>query len=218
MEIFKMIKGFSVNGAEVLKTCKMLYFLKNCSPQPKEISFYQTLQQQNISFSFVGGKGYAEYSFSVSTPPLGGTCHVNPLTGEAVRTQFSVICTKWKGQSTTLQYHYFLLTNHKEANSSSQDVDSIERLLSFGHSSEVQFTLPAGKAEDDFTQILLVRISDSYAATTEVRLFAQVGHTAITVSWEIDVEIIPGLTNVVGSFILAQSIVNLQIQKSKGIF
>ena len=32
--IFKMIRGFSLNGVEVLKSCKMWYFMPNSSPWP----------------------------------------------------------------------------------------------------------------------------------------------------------------------------------------
>ncbi len=53
-----------------------------------------------------GGAGYAEVSILVNTPPLAGTCTVDPPAGVAVVTLFLLACADWIDDPSDLPFRF----------------------------------------------------------------------------------------------------------------
>eukprot|EP00794_Sanderia_malayensis_P003794 gene3794-4317_t len=110
-----------------------------------------------------GEVGYADYGFKVSIPPLGGFCNVTPPCGEAIETKFRISCYNWTGSTQTLQYSISFL----------EHTTSSATLISYGSATVIDAALQQGVEASNYTQTLIIRISDSYGASTETNLTVQ---------------------------------------------
>lgn len=94
------------------------------------------------------------------------------MSGEAVRTIFHISCNGWKGESRNLQYSVSLLRNTSEIGRMKDDSDSV--MLSYGSLPYINATLPAGPTYSNHSQMLVIKIFDSYGASTQFHLKVQV--------------------------------------------
>lgn len=138
-------------------------------------SQYEYISAFYFKRSFVkilGETGYSQYSFRISTPPSGGKCMSRPLTGYAINTKFLISCLGWTGGSNTLGYSVSLVTRVAQKGGLTDDSES--SIISYGHVPRVNITLPEGKKERDYMQLLVIRIIDSFDLSTAVNLTVKV--------------------------------------------
>jgi hypothetical protein len=55
------------------------------------------------------GSGSSWIEYTRPSPPSGGSCNISPLSGVALKTDFLMACTNWKGADLPLQYQYSVL-------------------------------------------------------------------------------------------------------------
>ena len=149
----------------------------------------------SICFS-LGGTGYAEYSFTVSTPPCCGQCEVNPKEGEAIDTTFSIECSGWKSQSSAMQYQFSTVSSAYPTLDGSQNKASEAKtltLISFGILPKTSVILPEGPSVNNFIQNLLVRVIDSYGSSVEVNLTVKVSQAQYSCHFTCYLHIILGV-------------------------
>eukprot|EP00112_Aurelia_sp_Birch-Aquarium-sp1_P002284 Seg1249.12 transcript_id=Seg1249.12/GoldUCD/mRNA.D3Y31 product="Polycystic kidney disease protein 1-like 2" protein_id=Seg1249.12/GoldUCD/D3Y31 len=120
----------------------------------------------------IGEQGYTDFSFRVSEPPYGGFCNVTPAVGESMKTTFHVSCHDWKGQSKAFGYSISLIEQSIVAGSLKNSPEVT--ILSYGSVPYTSLNLPEGPAMFNYTQRLMVRIIDSYGASTQTNVTVQV--------------------------------------------
>ena len=95
-----------------------------------------------------------------------------PLTGYAINTKFLISCLGWRGLSSNLGYLVSLVTRVAQKGGLKDDSES--SIISYGFVPRVNITLPEGKKEINHTQLLVIRIVDSFGLSSSVNLTVQV--------------------------------------------
>lgn len=112
-----------------------------------------------------GIAGISAYDFLTSLPPVGGTCNIEPSSGIALRTYFTLSCSEWTSFNTPLSYQFQV-----------QLYNGPTSLVYHGFNTSVESLLPSADLSQNFTLKLNVIVSDSHGATaTYANLSAQVG-------------------------------------------
>ena len=119
--------------------------------------FVLTVQRQG------GYLGYSEYQVTTNSPPVEGTCDVNPASGVTLTTEFTFTCTDWQDSNLPLQYEFIYFTN-----------DDLLNVVYQGVQTSKQTNLPAGYEANNFTLDFRVRVTDMLGAFTEVKIPVQV--------------------------------------------
>lgn len=109
--------------------------------------------------------GISAYDILTSSPPVGGTCSIEPSSGIALRTYFTLSCSGWTSSSTPLSYQFQLQPFH-----------GLTSVVYHGLNTSVESLLPSGDLSQDFTLKLNVTVIDSNGASaTYANLSVQVG-------------------------------------------
>ena len=140
--------------------------------------------------------GSADFDFTTSSSPQGGTCSVTPTLGYALNTTFTVTCSNWTDESGPVDYYFYYGTGryshvlggeasnlHLESTGSQfLEVNGLF-LFSYGtDQSTVLQLLPSGSSLENYTISVVVRITNihhvSTTFTTEIRVL-----DAVESSW-----------------------------------
>ena len=134
---------------------------------------YPGVLAPNVRYKFIltakrqgGYPGYSEYQVTTNSPPAGGTCNVNPLSGVTLATEFTFTCSGWQDADLPLQYEFVYVTNNNLLN-----------VVYKGVQTSKETKLPAGERTNNFTIDFRVRVADMFGAFTEVRTPVQVRKT-----------------------------------------
>ena len=112
-----------------------------------------------------GFAGISAYDFLTSLPPVGGTCTIEPSSGIALRTYFTLSCSRWTSSNTPLSYQFQV-----------QLYNGLTSVVYHGFNTSVESLLPSGDLSQNFTVKLNVTVTDSNGATaTYANLSVQVG-------------------------------------------
>ena len=112
-----------------------------------------------------GFAGISAYDFLTSLPPVGGTCTIEPSSGIALRTYFTLRCSGWTSSNTPLSYQFQVLLYH-----------GLTSVVYHGFNTSVESLMPSGDLSQNFTLKLNVTVSDSNGASaTYANLTVQVG-------------------------------------------
>ena len=112
-----------------------------------------------------GFAGISVYDFSTSLPPIGGKCTIEPSSGIALRTQFTLSCSGWISSNNPLSYQFQL-----------QLYNDLTSVVYHGLDSSVVSLLPSGDMSQNFTLKFNVTLTDSNGASaTYTNLSVQVG-------------------------------------------
>ncbi|XP_041369722.1 sperm receptor for egg jelly-like [Gigantopelta aegis] len=103
------------------------------------------------------------YRFSTDKSPEGGSCSVNPTSGQALITKFTVFCPGYMDNDSPLTYSVYLKKKGKS-----------DTLLYQGNEETTSLILPAGPQSNSWLQQLTVYISDSFDSSTIYLLTVQV--------------------------------------------
>ncbi|XP_041369726.1 polycystic kidney disease protein 1-like 2 [Gigantopelta aegis] len=104
-----------------------------------------------------------EYQFRTNQSPEGGSCSVDPTSGQALITKFTVSCPGYKDDDSPLTYSVYLNKKGKS-----------DTLLYQGNEETTSLVLPAGPPQSDSWLQLTVHISDSLDTITNFTLRAKV--------------------------------------------
>ena len=109
--------------------------------------------------------GISAYDILTSSPPVGGTCSIEPSSGIALRTYFTLSCSGWTSSNTPLSYQFQLQLFH-----------GLTSVVYHGLNTSVESLLPSGDLSQNFTLKLNVTVIDSNGASaTYANLSVQVG-------------------------------------------
>ena len=92
-----------------------------------------------------------------------GSCSVSPAEGEAVRTKFTVSCSKWEDADLPLSYEFSYSADGNSSNS-----------VCISKSPTCTTVLGPGKEENDFKVYLKTKIFDRFKGYTEFVVTAKV--------------------------------------------
>ncbi|XP_041369934.1 polycystic kidney disease protein 1-like 2 [Gigantopelta aegis] len=104
-----------------------------------------------------------EYRFRTNQPPEGGSCSVDPTSGQALITKFTVSCPGYKDNDSPLTYSVYLKKKGKS-----------DTLLYQGNEDTNSLVLPAGPPQSNSWLQLTVYISDSLDTSTNFTLRVKV--------------------------------------------
>lgn len=115
----------------------------------------------------LGGKEFAgNFSFIVNSPPkifsVNGSCHVEPMEGEAISTDFSIACSEWHDVDKPLTYEFTYQDKYGMV------------IIQTGSLNTVKTKLPVGEASNEYELLLEVLVGDSYQDFTSTRLLVKV--------------------------------------------
>ena len=114
-----------------------------------------------------GFAGISAYDFLTSLPPVGGTCTVEPSSGIALRTYFTLSCSGWTSSNTPLSYQFQV-----------QLSNGLNSVLYHGFNTSVEALSPSGDVSQNFTLKINVTVTDSNGGSAKyVNLSVQVGHS-----------------------------------------
>ena len=117
-----------------------------------------------------GYRGDSEYHVTSNSPPVGGVCYVNPISGVTLTTEFTFTCMDWQDPDVQLQYEFIYLRSNDLLNVAYKGVKT-----------SVTTKLPAGESESNFTIDFRVRVTNILGAFTEVRTPVQVSQKGKTI-------------------------------------
>ena len=113
--------------------------------------------------------GISAYDFSTSLSPVGGTCTIEPSSGIALRTYFTLSCSGWTSSNTPLSYQFQV-----------QLSNGLTSVVYHGFNTSVEALLPSGDSSQNFTLQIDGTVSDSNGASaTYKNLSVQVGLSQI---------------------------------------
>lgn len=120
----------------------------------------------SVALNYIGSSAYSKVIFSLDTSqkPLGGTCAVSPLEGEAVKTKFSMSCEGWLStdeddQPKFYEFHYEL--NDGTGNSPLMNPSSLTK------NNVLNVLVPAGLEKNDYEIQLRMKIINKYGDFAE---------------------------------------------------
>ncbi|KAJ7329438.1 hypothetical protein JRQ81_015612 [Phrynocephalus forsythii] len=115
-----------------------------------------------------------EYFFHVNGPPEIGKCVLNPRTGTAVLTKFSIQCDGFEDKNGPLMYKVIAAANQRETSTSSSIENSTLGIIVYaGHERKTpHFFLPVGMPSENSALILYVQVYDSLGACSQVTVQA----------------------------------------------
>ncbi|XP_041362098.1 uncharacterized protein LOC121378064 [Gigantopelta aegis] len=113
----------------------------------------------HIFYNKNASKVKLEYRFRTNQPPEGGSCSVDPTSGQALITKFTVSCPGYKDNDSPLTYNVFLNKKGKS-----------DTLLYQGNGETTSLVLPAGPPQSNSWLQLTVYISDSLDTSTNFTL------------------------------------------------
>lgn len=112
-----------------------------------------------------GFAGISAYDFLTSLPPVGGTCSIEPSSGIALRTYFTLSCSRWTSSNTPLSYQFQV-----------QLYNGLTSVVYHGFNTSAESLMPSGNMSQNFTLKINVTVSDSNGATASyANLSVQVG-------------------------------------------
>ena len=112
-----------------------------------------------------GFAGISAYDFLTSLPPVGGTCSIEPSSGIALRTYFTLSCSGWTSSNTPLSYQFQV-----------QLYNGLTSVVYHGFNTSAESLMPSGNMSQNFTLKINVTVSDSNGATASyANLSVQVG-------------------------------------------
>lgn len=106
-----------------------------------------------------------KFTFVVNSPPRKTPktrCHVTPMEGEAVLTDFIISCSGWNDEDKPLIYEFRYQDKYGMV------------LIQTGRLNRVITKLPVGKATEDYSLVLEAQVGDSFKDFTETRLLVKV--------------------------------------------
>lgn len=106
------------------------------------------------------------FSFIVNSPPkkfsVDASCHVVPMKGEAISTDFSITCSGWHDADKPLTYEFTYQDKYGMV------------IIQAGSLNTVTTKLPVGEASNKYELLLEVLVGDSYQDFTSTRLLVKV--------------------------------------------
>ena len=112
-----------------------------------------------------GFTGISANDVLTSSPPVGGSCSIEPSSGIALRTYFALSCSGWTSSNTPLSYHFQV-----------QLYNGLISVVYHGLNTSVESLLPSGDLSKNFMLKLNVTVSDNNGASaTYANLSVQVG-------------------------------------------
>lgn len=113
------------------------------------------------------GKDFdGNFSFIVNSPPkkfyINASCHVKPMEGEAISTDFSITCSEWYDVDKPLTYEFTYQDKYGMV------------IIQTGSLNTVKTKLPVGEASNEYELLLEVLVGDSYQDFTSTRLLVKV--------------------------------------------
>lgn len=114
---------------------------------------------------------YGNYSFVVNSPPkrapADARCHVAPMEGEAISTDFSITCLGWQDADQPLTYEFRYRGKYGLV------------IIQTGSLDKVTTKLPVGDAAEDYALVLEAMVGDSFKDFTTTRLLVMVRITCV---------------------------------------
>lgn len=106
------------------------------------------------------------FSFIVNSPPKrfspDASCHVVPMEGEAISTDFSITCSGWHDEDKPLTYEFRYQDKYGMV------------IIQVGSFNKVTTKLPVGEASKEHALVLEALVGDSYQDFTATRLLVKV--------------------------------------------
>lgn len=113
-----------------------------------------------------GKEFHGNFSFIVNSPPkrfsVGASCHVVPVEGEAISTDFSITCSGWHDVDKPLTYEFTYQDEYGMV------------MIQAGSLNKVTTKLPVGDPSKEYALILEAFVGDSYKDFTSTRLLVKV--------------------------------------------
>ncbi|XP_065660274.1 uncharacterized protein LOC105844737 isoform X6 [Hydra vulgaris] len=141
------------------------------------------LETKNYTFNLI--VGYAdsinsakfEFTKTACSKPAGGVCFVNPTSGYALDTKFSIVCYGWRDADGLLFYRFYYDNGQIERMnlSSTNSVDyPLLNAETIDQPSLVNFVMGPGDQKNDYKIIIFLRVSNKYNAYTEQNITIKV--------------------------------------------
>ncbi|XP_065681253.1 uncharacterized protein LOC105844737 isoform X3 [Hydra vulgaris] len=134
------------------------------------------LETKNYTFNLIVGyadsisRASFEFTKTVCSKPTGGVCYVNPASGYALDTKFSIVCYGWRDADGLLFYRFYYDNGQIERMnlSSTNSVDyPLLNAATIDQPSLVNFVMGPGDQKNDYKIIIFLRVSNKYNAYTE---------------------------------------------------
>ena len=113
-----------------------------------------------------GKEFQGNFSFVVNSPPrrlsVGASCHVVPVEGEAISTDFSITCSGWHDVDKPLTYEFTYQDEYGMV------------MIQAGSLNKVTTKLPVGDVSKEYALVLEAFVGDSYQDFTSTRLLVKV--------------------------------------------
>ncbi|XP_071821799.1 uncharacterized protein [Apostichopus japonicus] len=123
------------------------------------------------TYSWAGTTNFAEFTFSINSPPTGGWCFIAPSEGVVLFTYFYISCSRFYDRDTPFSYELRLMTGDIVEDSS----QTSGSLLHFGVDSIFPPTLlPVGSPSRDYIVNIALIVRDAFGASTVSYLNATV--------------------------------------------
>lgn len=157
----------------VWKQSNDLHLMTSTLPNSSRIVIKENSLNSGINYRLAvlvsngdGFTGISVYDFSTSLPPTGGKCTIEPSSGIALITYFSLSCSGWASSNIPLSYQFQL-----------QLYNGLTSLVYHGLNTSVESLLPStGDLSQNFTLKLNVTVTDGNGASaTYANLSVQVG-------------------------------------------
>lgn len=157
----------------VWKQSNDLHLMTSTLPNSSRIVIKENSLNSGINYRLAvlvsngdGFTGISVYDFSTSLPPTGGKCTIEPSSGIALITYFSLSCSGWTSSNIPLSYQFQL-----------QLYNGLTSLVYHGLNTSVESLLPStGDLSQNFTLKLNVTVTDGNGASaTYANLSVQVG-------------------------------------------
>ncbi|XP_022107070.1 polycystic kidney disease protein 1-like 2 isoform X2 [Acanthaster planci] len=131
------------------------------------------LQMQSRS----GSISFAEYTFTVNSPPTTGNCTITPAEGVVLTTHFSIICEHFEDIHTPLTYevHTLKAAERSVGVGAHADASVEDTLLFYGLDPNIPATLlPLGQPSQGYRVDIKIKVTDSLGASVYTLLSAVV--------------------------------------------
>ena len=118
-----------------------------------------------------GLAGISAYDFLTSLPPVGGTCTIEPQSGIALKTYFTLSCSGWTSSNTPLSYQFQFQLNN-----------GLDSVVFHGLNTSLESLLPSGDLSQNLTLNLNVTVTDSNGASvtyTNLSVQVSLGSTGV---------------------------------------
>lgn len=116
-----------------------------------------------VNASSTTGHAVSNFTLNANEAPIGGSCYVDPLIGEAFTTTFNFTCERWTDEEPPLTYKFHYI-----------NPSGVEVLLQYSTNPQVSTKLPVGDVNKDYDIPIEIFIADSAGVGRDIKITVKV--------------------------------------------